>query len=78
MTETRVKCESCGMPVEMGPYCPHCVDDAGKLQPLEERFERTVAWRLRQAQGLSRAEGEQRTRARMRTMPAWRWHPGLA
>ena len=42
-------CESCGMPIEAGPYCRHCVDDSGKLQPFEERFERRLAHRSRKA-----------------------------
>ncbi len=77
MSKPEVRCESCGMPIEMGPYCRHCVDDAGQLQPFEERFERMVQWSVRQ-QGLSRAEAEVRTREHMRTMPAWKGHPGLA
>lgn len=24
-------CESCGMPIESGPYCAHCVDETGQL-----------------------------------------------
>ena len=35
-------CESCGMPIESGPYCQHCVDDKGSLMSFEERFERMV------------------------------------
>lgn len=77
MSEASVRCGSCGMPIEMGPYCPHCVDEAGRLQAFEERFERMVQFRQRQ-QGLSRADAEAQTRAYMRTMPAWRGHPKLA
>lgn len=77
MTESSARCESCGMPIEMGPYCQHCVDDAGKLQPFEERFERMVQWTMRH-EPLDRAAAEARTRATMRTMPAWRGHPRLA
>ncbi len=76
MSKPEVRCESCGMPIEMGPYCRHCVDEAGQLQPFEERFERMVQWSVRR-QGLSRAEAEAKTREYMRTMPAWRGHPGL-
>jgi hypothetical protein len=68
-------CESCGMPIEAGPYCPHCVDDAGKLQPFEERFERMVQWQGRREPGASRAELEKKTLAYMARMPAWRDHP---
>ena len=68
-------CESCGMPIETGPYCQHCVDGAGKLQPFDERFERMVQWQARRAPQASRAELEQQTLAYMATMPAWREHP---
>ncbi len=77
MSEAKERCQSCGMPIEMGPYCPHCVDERGQLQPFEERFERMVQWSQRK-QGLSRAEAEERTREYMRTMPAWKGHPRLA
>jgi predicted amidophosphoribosyltransferase len=77
MTEARARCESCGMPLEAGPYCPYCVDDSGKLQPFEERFERMVQWMMRN-EPLDRAAAEERTRAHMRAMPAWRGHPRLA
>lgn len=66
------------MPIESGLYCPHCVDENGELQPFEVRFERMVQWMLRSDSSLSRAEAELRTRAHMRTMPAWKNHPRLA
>jgi hypothetical protein len=65
------------MPIELGPYCQHCVDAAGKLQAFEERFERMVQWTLRHEEGLTRAAAEQRTREYLRTMPAWKGHPSL-
>jgi hypothetical protein len=68
-------CESCGMPIESGPYCQYCVDDNGKLQPFEERFERMIAWQQRKAPDASRADLESATLAYMRTMPAWKDHP---
>jgi len=77
MSEAQERCQSCGMPIEMGPYCRHCVDAAGKLQPFEERFERMVQWAM-QREGLAREAAEEKTRAYMRGMPAWRDHPGLA
>jgi hypothetical protein len=77
MTEPNARCRSCGMPIEMGPYCPHCVDEAGQLQPFEERFERMVQWMMRH-EPLDRSAAEARTREYMRSMPAWRDHPGLA
>jgi len=69
------KCESCGMPIEAGPYCEHCVDDRGRLQSFDERFERMVQWQQRQEPRASRAELERKTLAYMATMPAWKDHP---
>lgn len=74
----RVLCASCGMPIESGRYCPHCVDERGELQAFEVRFERMVQFMLRSNPSLGRAEAELRTRAHMRTMPAWKGHPRLA
>jgi len=68
-------CESCGMPIESGPYCQYCVDEHGKLQAFDERFERMVQWQLRQKPGLARAQAERETLAYMAKMPAWRDHP---
>jgi hypothetical protein len=79
-------CESCSMPMATAedhsggdpssPWCRHCAPD-GELQPFEERFERMVQWAVRK-DGLDRAEAEVRTRAYMRTLPAWKDHPALA
>jgi len=68
-------CESCGMPIDNGRHCPHCVDAHGQLQDFDTRFERMVQWALREEAGLSRADAEQRTLAYMATMPAWADHP---
>jgi hypothetical protein len=68
-------CESCGMSIESGPYCQYCVDDSGKLQPFDERFERMVQWQARREPNTSRAELEKKTLAYMATMPAWKDHP---
>lgn len=68
-------CESCSMPIESGPYCPHCVDAAGALQPFDERFERMIAWQARKQPRATRAELEAQTLAFMATLPAWRDHP---
>lgn len=68
-------CESCGMPIETGRYCPHCVDSNGQLQDFEVRFERMVQWSLRKQPELSRAVAEQRTLDYMASLPAWRNHP---
>ena len=68
-------CESCGMPIESGPYCAHCTDPAGRLQPFEERFERMIGWQARRQPDATRAELERDTLAYMATLPAWRDHP---
>ncbi len=68
-------CESCGMPIETGPYCPYCVGGDGKLQPFEERFERMVQWQMRQKPGTARPQAEKETLAYMAKMPAWKDHP---
>jgi len=67
------KCESCGMPIEAGPYCQHCVDADGQLQDFPTRFERMVAWQERR--GSPRLQAERETIAYMATMPAWKNHP---
>jgi hypothetical protein len=68
-------CESCGMPIETGPYCQHCVDASGKLQGFDERFERMIGWQMRVKPGLERAQAEQETLVYMSKMPAWKEHP---
>ena len=67
-------CESCGMPIENGRYCQHCVDETGVLQDFDTRFGRMVDWQLRE-QGGERAAAERDTLAYMSTLPAWRDHP---
>ncbi|MEZ4369389.1 MAG: hypothetical protein R3B07_01130 [Polyangiaceae bacterium] len=68
-------CESCGMPIESGPYCHHCVDERGELQGFDERLERMIGWQQRQKPELSREEAEVATLQYMARMPAWRDHP---
>jgi hypothetical protein len=74
-TTTNHPCESCGMPIEAGPYCNHCIGTDGKLQPFEERFERMVQWQMRQKPTLDRKTAEQETLVYMGKMPAWKDHP---
>lgn len=69
------QCESCGMAIETGHYCQHCVDATGKLQPFDERFERMVQWQMRQKPGTARDDAEKQTIAYMAKMPAWKDHP---
>lgn len=75
---TAPTCESCGMPIETGRYCSHCVDETGALQSFDDRFERMIAWEARSRPEAARAELEASTLAYMATMPAWRDHPRVA
>lgn len=72
------RCQSCGMPIEAGAYCRHCVDESGRLQSFEVRVERMVQWMLSNDPALGQAEAESRARAHMRQMPAWKDDPHLA
>ncbi len=67
------KCESCGMPIDSGQYCQHCVDESGQLQDFDTRFERMVQWQQRRGSPRDKAEAE--TIVYMSTMPAWKDHP---
>lgn len=71
-------CESCGMAIESGTYCAHCVDDAGNLQAFDERFARMTQWAAARDEAASAADIERRTLEYMATMPAWRDHPRVA
>lgn len=68
-------CESCGMPIESGPYCQYCVDAEGKLQDFDTRFDRMVSWAQREDSKLSREQAEANTLKYMARMPAWKNHP---
>jgi hypothetical protein len=68
-------CESCGLTIDNGCYCRHCVDAQGRLQDFETRFERMLQWAMHEDSSLPRAEAEQRTLAYMARMPAWARHP---
>jgi hypothetical protein len=75
---TTEPCQSCGMPIESGPYCTHCTDADGTLQAFDERFERMVGWQARREPDASRSELEAATLAYLSRMPAWRDHPRVA
>jgi hypothetical protein len=77
MTETQHPCESCGMPIEAGPYCNYRVGSDGKLQPFDERFERMLQWQMRHNPQLDRPTAEKQTLSYMAKMPAWRDHPRI-
>ncbi|MBI5487904.1 MAG: hypothetical protein HY905_11270 [Deltaproteobacteria bacterium] len=51
------------------------MDEQGRLQSFEERFERMVQWQARQNPQATRAALERQTLAHMATMPAWKDHP---
>jgi hypothetical protein len=68
-------CESCGMPVEAGPYCQHCVDERGQLQQFEQRFAGMVQFMRHRDPALDQPTAEARTLEYMATMPAWKDHP---
>ena len=70
-----MNCESCGMSIEAGSYCQHCVDAQGNLKQFDETFERFVQWATKD--GTSLQDAKANTRAYMRTMPAWKNHPAL-
>ena len=69
------QCESCGMPIENGLYCQHCVDAEGRLQSFEERLQRMVQWIGREQPDLPREKAESQALAHMARMPAWRDDP---
>ena len=70
------RCQSCSMTIENGTYCQYCTDENGSLFSYEETFERFVQFAMRRDPALGRQEAEARTRAFMKTMPAWRDHVG--
>jgi hypothetical protein len=72
---TTTHCESCGMPIETGPYCQYCVGADGRLQDFDERLARMLQFQRRQHPNQSEAETLQQTLEYMATMPAWKDHP---
>jgi hypothetical protein len=72
---SQTNCQSCGMPIDNGVYCTHCVGNDGALQPFEERLERMIQWQARRDPEASRADLEKNTLAYMAKMPAWKDHP---
>ena len=75
MNHDKNHCESCGMTIESGPYCHYCVDENGKPQAFEERFERMIQFARRRDPSLDDAAAERSTLDYLATMPAWRDHP---
>lgn len=65
-------CESCGMPIEAGPYCQFCIDEGGELQTFAERLERMSQWMRRTREGLTNEQAVAMALDHMATMPAWR------
>ncbi len=77
MSDTH-NCQSCGMPVEAGPYCQYCADENGNLHSFEETVTRRSQFMKKQRPGINDEEAEEMTLGYMVTMPAWRDHPQLA
>ena len=71
------ECQSCGMTIDSGIYCTYCTDEAGQLQPFEERYERMLQWELSENPDMPHDIVEKETKVYMRKMPAWRYHPKL-
>ena len=70
-------CQSCGMSIDDGTYCEYCADENGELQPFEDRFVKMIQWMVKEDKNLSIEEAETKTKAYMRSMPAWKNHPKL-
>ena len=70
-------CQSCGMPVETGPYCVYCGDENGNLHGFDETVARMAQFYRRQDPKLGEAESRAKTMKHMATMPAWKDHPRL-
>ncbi|MBF0360969.1 MAG: hypothetical protein HQK49_08155 [Oligoflexia bacterium] len=67
-----MKCQSCGMPIESGAYCPYCVDENGNLQTLEERVKRMSLFLKQRNPKLSDEEAVNEAKQQMKKMPAWK------
>ena len=78
MSATEARCDSCGMPIETGPYCQYCIGPDGRMQDFDERLSRMLQWQRRHAPDLSDAETLQKTLDNMASMPAWKDHPRVA
>jgi len=72
-----VSCQSCGMPIEAGPYCQYCADEHGNLHGFDETVSRMGQFMKRQTPGISDDDAERLTLDYMANMPAWRDHPEL-
>lgn len=70
-------CQSCGMPIEAGPYCQYCADENGALHGFDETVVRMSQFMKRQTPGITDEKAEAMTLDYMATMPAWRDHPSL-
>ncbi len=71
-------CQSCGMPIEAGPYCQYCADKDGRLHSFDETVVRMSQFMKRQTPGISDEQARTMTLDYMAEMPAWRGHPGLS
>ena len=71
-------CQSCGMPVEAGPYCQYCADADGRLHSFDETVVRMSQFMKRQTPGISDEQAKEMTLNHMAAMPAWRDCPELS
>ncbi len=72
---SHANCHSCGMPIESGKYCQHCVDEKGHLQGFDETVARMAQFWRSQDATLTPEDARAKTLAHMATMPAWKDHP---
>jgi hypothetical protein len=77
MSETHT-CQSCGMPIEAGPYCQYCADENGQIHSFDETVVRMSQFMKRETPGVTDDKAVEMTLEYMSQMPAWRDHPQLA
>ncbi len=73
----KTPCQSCGLPIESGPYCTYCTDDDGQLFTFTETFERMVQFTMRNQGETDREVAARQTLDHMSRMPSWKEHPEL-
>lgn len=61
------------MSIDGGTYCQCCISENGELQAFGERFERMVQWAIKEEKQLSREGAEDKIKAYMCIMPAWKF-----
>lgn len=74
---SRLKCESCAMPISNGRYCEHCTDKEGNLQSFDERVKRMSLFMNKQNPEKSDKQILSEVKEYLKKMPAWKNHPQL-